>query len=203
MRLNQIFLPVLIAFATAACARQQASYYVIDPATQQPVQAAQQAVPASYAQPPYAQANYQQPPAQRGLLSAQPQYAQVNYQQPPAQTARGLFSSAEPQAYGLTPSPPQAAAPQPPPSGRGLFNTFAQSTPAYGQQPYAMQPVAPAYGQQTYAMQPAAPAYGQPAYTAAPAAYGAPPAPPQYRAPAYGAYATTAQVNPFTQARWY
>jgi hypothetical protein len=180
MRLNQIFLPALIAFATAACARQQASYYVIDPATQQPVQVTQPANPAPYAQPHYAQMGYQQP----------------------QQNGRGLLSSAQPQAYGLAQSPPPAA-PQPPPSGRGLFNTFAQSAPAYGQQTYAMQPVAPAYGQQVYAMQPAAPAYGQPAYTAPPAAYGAPPAPSQYRAPAYGAYATTAQADPFAQARWY
>ena len=189
MRLNQIFLPVLIAFATAACARQQASYYVIDPVTQQPVQVVQQATPAPYAQPQYAQAVYQQPSAQRGLFSsAQSQgYAQVGYQQPPAQNGRGLFSSAQPQAYGQAPAPYQPpAVPQQPPSGRGLFNTYG---------------AAPTYGQQAYAS--AAPAYGQPAYAAPPAAYAGQPAPPQYRPPAYGPYAAAPQANPFAQARWY
>jgi hypothetical protein len=195
MRLKQIFLPALIAFATAACARQQASYYVIDPATQQPVQVAQQATPAPNAQPYYAQAGYQPPPAQRGLFStAQPQYAQVGYQQPPAQNGRGLFSSAQPQAYGQAPSPPlypQAAAPQQPPNGRGLFNTYAQAAPIDAQQAYALQPAAPAYGQPIYAA------------PSAPAAYATPPAPPQYRPPSYGPYAAAPQANPFLQARWY
>lgn len=171
MRLSQIFLPVAIAFAAAACARQQASYYVIDPATQQPVQVAQQATPAPYAQPQYAQAGYQQPPAQNG---------------------RGLFASAQPQPYGQAPYPPpyqQPAVPQPPPSGRGLFNTFA-ATPGYGQQAYALQPAAPVYGQQAYAAPP-------------PPAYARPSTSPQYRPPAYGPYAAAPQVNPFAQARWY
>ena len=189
MRLNQIFLPALIAFATAACARQQASYYAIDPVTRQPVQVVQQATP--YAQPQYAQAGYRPQPAQRGLFGSAPTpgYAQASYQQPPAQNSRGLFSSAAPQGYAPAPSPPpyaQPAAPQQPPSGRGLFNTYAQATPVYGQQAYAPPP------------------YGQPAYAPPPvAAYRGPPAPPQYRPPAYSPYATTAQADPFAQARWY
>jgi hypothetical protein len=193
MRLSQILLPVAIAFAAAACARQQASYYVIDPATQRPVQVAQQATPAPYPQPQYAPAGYQQPPAQRGLFSsAQTQaYAQASYQQPPAQNGRGLFSSAPSPVYGQAPYPPpyqQPAALQQQPSGRGLFSTFA-ATPAYGQQAYAA--AAPIYGQQVYAAPPPV------------AAYGGQPAPPQYRPPAYGPYAAAPQANPFAQARWY
>ena len=155
MRVSQILLPALIALATAACARQQAAYYVIDPATQQPVPVAQQSAPATY---------------------GRPQYAQAGYQQPPAASSRGLFASAQtaPQAYAAT---------QEPPSGRGLFNTYASSQGA------------PPYPQQAYMPQPApSPVYAQPA------------APPQYRAQPYGgggSYAAATPNNPYAQARWY
>jgi hypothetical protein len=188
MRVTQILLPLLAALATGACARQQASYYVIDPATQQPVAVAQ-----GYA------------------LPARPQYAQEQYQQAPAPSGnRGLFSSPQIAATSYAPAPygqqvylPPVAQPQQPPSGRGLFNTFAESraTPLYPQTAYAQQGYAPApAAQPVYAPQ----TYTQPGY--APRGQAGQPAAPQYRPQQYGTggpYIAAAQSNPFAQARWY
>jgi hypothetical protein len=57
MRRARFFLPVLLALTAAASAReQQSTYYIIDPATGQPVPVVQQ-----YAQPQYEQPQYGQP----------------------------------------------------------------------------------------------------------------------------------------------
>jgi hypothetical protein len=188
MRVTQILLPLLAALATGACARQQASYYVIDPATQQPVAGAQ-----GYA------------------LPARPQYAQTQYRQAPVPSGdRGLFSSQQIAAASFAQVPngqpayqPSAAQPQQPPSGRGLFNTFAENraTPLYPQTAYAQQGYAPApAAQPVYVPQ----SYTQRGY--APQHYASRPAPPQYQPPQYGVggpYIAAAQGNPFAQARWY
>src|SRR3989304_3325089 len=96
MRNTRLLLAVVAALAVGACARQQPTYYVVDPSTGQPApmvtqqQFAQpQDAPQSYAQQAYAQPQY-----------AQQTYAQPSYQQPaatPPRTApsgggRGLFT---------------------------------------------------------------------------------------------------------------
>jgi len=184
MRVAQILTPALIALATAACARQQASYYAIDPTTQQPVAQRYTPSPPQYAQAPAASHS-------RGLFSspqlAQRSYAQAGYGQP---------------AY----QPPQ---PQQDPSGRGLFNTFANGRASYPPPAYAQA----AYPQQAYAppqpaAQPAYPqrAYAQPSYAQQPQQrYARPPA-AQYQQPNYGTggpYVAARTSNPFAQARWY
>jgi Polysaccharide biosynthesis/export protein/SLBB domain len=139
MRVARILLPILIALAAAACARQQQAYYAVDPANGQSAPAVQQ-----YSRGVY-QPSYVQPPAQtqyaqngdnsRGLFSspqaaqqayASAQYAEQAYAQSDAQpqytrsTERGLFNrrytSAQPQhapaprqSYVLQYHPPQAA----------------------------------------------------------------------------------------------
>jgi polysaccharide export outer membrane protein len=140
MRVAKFLMPVLAALAAAGCARQQQSYYVIDPATGQPVPVVQQ----YYSAPRYAQAGYAQPAPQyakaggRGLYSS-PQVAQQAYAQ----------SSYAPPAY-------QPPAPQPqyaPSTGRGLYNLQS----SYGQPRYAPQPY------QSYVLQ-----YHPPAATGGP-----------------------------------
>lgn len=164
MRGARLLLPLLVAFAAAGCARQQQTYYVIDPQTGQPVPVVQQ----GYDQPQYAQAPV-----------AQPQYAQAPQQQyaqaptTPAANSRGLFGrspAAAQQSYtqqqvlevSQYQAPVYAAEPpsQPQPktsttldqtANRGLLTSRAR-TPVYQQQPvYAQQPAypvqpAPQYG---------------------------------------------------------
>jgi hypothetical protein len=175
MRLAQILTPALIALATAACARQQTSYYMPTPATQRP--AAQR-----YTQAPAASHN-------RGLLTS-PQVAQQAYAQPSYAQA----------SYGRpTYQPP----PQREPSGRGLFNSYAASQtnyppPAYAQPTYAPQPAAqPRYAQRTYAQ--SGYAQQQPRYAprSAPTQY----QPPTYATG--GPYVAARTSNPFATARWY
>ncbi len=55
MRVTRLLTPLLIAMAVAACARQQAASYVLDPSTGQPVPVVQQYAPPQYG---YAQAGY-------------------------------------------------------------------------------------------------------------------------------------------------
>ncbi len=156
MRVTRLMVPILVALLAAACARQQASYYTIDPSTGQLVAAvgqyqygeAQNAQTANtgYAPPAYAQAE------RRGLFNAQPSYAQPYYAQ----------------SYQ---APPQYAQP----TGRGLFNAprgYAQ--PQYVAPQYAQ----PSYPQQFYVLQ-----YRRPAAAAAP--YQAPPYGYAYAAPGY------------------
>lgn len=111
MRGARLLLAVVAALAVGACARQQPTYYVLNPNSGQPVPvvAQQQFAPPRYAQPTYSQPAYQQPsPTQsdRGLYSSSPAYAQQAYDQP-------RYTQ---QAYAQPPN-------QPPASGveRGLF----------------------------------------------------------------------------------
>jgi polysaccharide export outer membrane protein len=142
MRGARLLLPLLAALAVAACARQQAAYYVVDPSTGQPVPVVTQQ---TYAQPQYAQPGYRQ----------QPQYAQQTYAQPQASSeSRGLYSSspayaqqayAQPQyaqqSYAQPAYQQPVAQPAPAVSGeRGLFNSRRSAPQAYSQQPYVAQP---------------------------------------------------------------
>ena len=127
MRVTQILLPALVALATAACARQQASYYVIDPATHQ------QAGDAAHAAP-YAAACASRATQQAPAASEQPR---------PVLLAADCRSSL--MRRPATASRLSAGGRSSRPSGRGLFNTYARSRtsyapPAYPQQAYAPPP---------------------------------------------------------------
>jgi polysaccharide export outer membrane protein len=170
------FSAALIALALAGCMHQQQSYYIVDPATGQPVPVVQQ-----YQQPQYgagyASQAYQQPAPQyadgsRGLFSSSPATAQQSYAQSySAPTYTRPPSAAQPQ-YAQ-----QAAASD---SNRGLFTSRSTAAPAYA---------APAYPQQTYA----ATAYPPQTYAAQPA-YAAP---KRYAAPTQSyAYAAPAAAQP-------
>src|SRR5450759_236720 len=123
MRGARLLLAVLAALAVGACARQQPTYYVLDPNTGQPVPVVTQQQ--QFAPPEYAQQGYAQPPQ-----SVQPpQYAQQTYVPPSYQQ----------------PVQQPAAQPQAPSTGeRGLFNSRRSApqvyTQPYVQQPYAQQP---------------------------------------------------------------
>ena len=96
MRGARLLLAVVAALAVSACARQQQTYYVIDPATGQPVPVV--------TQPQYAQQTYQQP-------AYQPPVAQP---QPSASGGRGFFTSPQraPQVYTQPVQQPYVAQPQ-------------------------------------------------------------------------------------------
>ena len=174
MRGVPFFLTSLMALATAGCMHQQQTYYVVDPATGQPVPVVQQ-----YQQPQYAQSGYQPPAARaadsRGLFSSSPAAAQQSYAAP---------------AYTPPPAPPASAA-----SGRGLFNSSRSASRGYAAQTYAPQ---------TYAAQPAYPApqpqYAQPQYVQPQAQYVQPRyAAPRAAAPAQAyAYASPAAQPAYT-----
>jgi len=123
MRGARLLLAILAAFAVGACARQQPTYYVVDPNTGQPVPVVTQQQ--QFAPPEYAQQGYAQP-----AQSVQPpQYAQQTYVPPSYQQ----------------PVQQPAAQPQAPSTGeRGLFNSRRSApqlyTQPYVQQPYAQQP---------------------------------------------------------------
>src|SRR5689334_15710063 len=114
MRGVPFFLTALMALATAGCMHQQQTYYVVDPATGQPVPVVQQ-----YQQPQYAQAGYAQP----GYQPAAPRAAD----------SRGLFSSSPAAAQQTYAAPVYTPPPQTPPAktsgGRGFFTT-SRSAPA-------------------------------------------------------------------------
>lgn len=151
MRYARLILPTLLALTAAACARNQPVYYVMDPATGQPVPVVQQ----------YGQAG-------SGQYGQQPQYAQGAY----ANSQYAPSYAAQQPSYA---QPQQAES-----GGRGLFGSHA-STPSYGYQPqYGEQSYAsagnaqPHVGPQSYVMQyhpprQAASPYG---YAYAPAAQG-------------------------------
>jgi hypothetical protein len=134
MRGTQLLIAVVAALAVGACARQQPTYYVLNPNTGQPVPvvAQQQYAQPRFAQQGYGQPAYQQPsptPSDRGLYSSspayaqqaydQPQYAQPSYiqpsYQPPASGERGLFTQGGPFAaqphYAVPQGGPYVAAP--------------------------------------------------------------------------------------------
>jgi hypothetical protein len=126
MRRARLLIAVVAALAVGACARQQPTYYVLDPNTGQPVPVVtqQQVAQPQYARQGHAQPAHQPPsPTQsnRGLYSSSPAYAQQAYDpppyapqayaqpsyQPPASGGRGLFTQGGPFA-----ARPQYAAPQ-------------------------------------------------------------------------------------------
>jgi len=155
MRGARLLLAVVAALAGSACARQQPTYYVVDPNSGQPVPVVtqQQYAQPAYAQPQYAQQGYAQPQVVQQPQYAQQSYAQPSYQQPVAQpraassgerglfnSERGLFSSRQsapqtyvPQPYGAQ---PQYAAPQGGPYVAAPYG-YA-SSPAADQQPYTL-----------------------------------------------------------------
>lgn len=170
MRGIQFLLPILVALAAAGCARQQQTYYIVDPQTGQPVPVVQQAQQAQpYGQPQYApqgqyarqgygQPAYEQPAAQPQY--AQPQYAQTPAQPPAAANARGLFSRSPAYAQQSYQSYQQPQYAQP-----------AYQQPAYPPQAYVAQPApqpsrAQASSGRGFFTRSRAPVYAQPQYGA-------------------------------------
>ena len=144
MRSARLLVSALTALALAGCMQQRQAYYIVDPATGQPVPVVQ-----TYSQPAYASAY------------PQPTYAQPNY----------APRAADSYVQYVPPQQPHAAAPAPKKKkeASGLYSrspAAAQQSYAWPQPAYA-QPVPPqaAYGQPSYAQpnyaasyQPAAPA---------------------------------------------
>jgi protein involved in polysaccharide export with SLBB domain len=167
MRIDKLLLPLTAALLAAACARQQQTYYVVDPQTGQPVPVVQQytppqqyAGPAQYVQAHTGQQQYAQS-GNRGLFGS-PQAAQQAYTQP--QYAQPVYQP---------PPPPPAPAPQNAPSGgRGLFSSHNTAQPQYAVQPsqsYVLQyrppaPQAPQAVGGPYQPAPYGYAYAQPNY---------------------------------------
>jgi polysaccharide export outer membrane protein len=181
MRGFPLFFSALAALALAGCMHQQQAYYVVDPATGQPVPVVQPYQP-QYAQQGYAPP-YQQPAPHvadnsRGLFSPSPAAAQQSYAAP---------TYSQP-AYGQQPQYRQPSAPQRPAAtgDRGLFSSSRSATPAYVQRTYQAQTYAaqPAYPAQQYAQQ----QYGRPQYAQA-----------QYRQPQY-AMPRSAAGGPYVAA---
>ncbi len=136
MREARILSAVVAALAVAACARQQPTYYVVDPSTGQPVPVVTQQ---PYAQPQVAQPDYGQP-----QVVQQPQYAQQSYVPP---------------AYQQPVAQPQAASS----GGRGLFTSRQSAPQTYAQQPYVAQPQGGPYVASPYGYASASPY--EPPYT--------------------------------------
>lgn len=165
----------LIALALAGCMHQEQSYYIVDPATGQPVPVVHQYQQPHYAGGYAAQAN-QQPASQysdhnRGLFSSSPAFAQQSYAAAPAYARQP--------AIAQTPFESQPARSE---SNRGLFNASRVAAPAYAAPAYPQHTYVPTtYPPQTYAAQPRY-AAAQPAY-AAPKRYAAPTQSYAYAAP--------------------
>ena len=134
MRKTRLLIALVATLAVGACARQQPTYYVLDPNTGQPVPvvARQQFAPPRYAQQTHGQPAYRQPSptqSERGLYSSSPAYAQQAYDQPryaqqayvqppyqpPVSSERGLFTPGGPFAaqphYAVPQGGPYVAAP--------------------------------------------------------------------------------------------
>ena len=134
MRKTRLLIALVATLAVGACARQQPTYYVLDPNTGQPVPvvARQQFAPPRYAQQTHGQPAYRQPSptqSERGLYSSSPAYAQQAYDEPryarqayaqpsyrpPARGERGLFTQGRPFAaqprYAMPQGGPYVAAP--------------------------------------------------------------------------------------------
>ena len=165
MRRLPLLSAALMALALAGCMHQQQTYYVVDPATGQPVPVVQQYQQPQYARQGYAPPGYQQPAPHyadksRGLFSSSPAAAQQSY---------AAQSYGQP-TYAPQPTTPAARPPaaRPASSGRGLFTSWHSAAPAYAPQTYPQQAYAaqPAYAppQPQYAQ----PQYTQPAYTPQP-----------------------------------
>ena len=122
MRIAKFLLPLGAALALAACARQQQTYYVVDPQTGQPVPVVQQytppqqyAGPAQYVQAQAGQQQYANSPrsgqsGSRGLFGSPqaaqqayaPQYAQPVYQ-PPSHAAAAICPEHGPRPVQFAP----------------------------------------------------------------------------------------------------
>ena len=157
----------LIALALAGCMHQEQSYYIVDPATGQPVPVMHQYQQPQYAGGYTAQA-YQQPTPQyadnnRGLFSSSPASAQQSY------AAAPTYAAVAPAQYAPQPAPSDS-------SNRGLFSS-SRTTSAYPQRTYAPT----TYPPQTYTAQPG---YAAQAAYAAPKRYAAPTQSYAYAAPA-------------------
>ncbi len=202
MRDARLLLALVAALAVGACARQQQTYYVVDPTTGQPVpvvtqqQYAQGQYPqGQYPQGQYPQAQYAQGQYAQQVYGQQSQYAQPTYQQPAVQlppanpNARALFSSspAYAQQFYAQPTYAQPMYQQPPQTnggGRGLLTSPNVFTPAYRQQTYVQQQPQPPSVIQYSALQArpvmqvmqAAPAAQGGPYVAAPYGYASAPA---------------------------
>jgi len=179
MRGATLVLTALAALALAGCMHQQQTYYIVDPATGQPVPVVQQYRP-QYAQQPYGQSAYRPPAApatadSRGLFSSSPSAAQQSY-------AAATYSQPQYAQPQQTVRQPAASA------GRGLFTSRSRNAPrAY--QAYSAQPVyaaaQPQYAQPQYAHpQPTQPQYAQPRYAAGGPYVAAPAQAYAYAAPA-------------------
>jgi polysaccharide export outer membrane protein len=169
MRSLRLVLSALTALALAGCMHRQQAYYIVDPATGQPVpvvrsyaqpQPAQtyaQPVPQAYGQS-YAVPQPYRPAGGNALYSTSPAAAQQSYAMPaPAQAPAAAAPAYAAPAYAAPPAP-QA------PRGRGLFTSWHRHrAPAYAAVPQ------PRYG--TGGPYVPAPAYasvnptGEPAYT--------------------------------------
>ena len=185
MRIAKLLLPLIGAIAVAACARQQPTYYVLDPQTGQQVPVVQQySGPEQYLQAQGAQPQYSAQPQNaqstgRGFFNSSPQpqaYAQPQYAaqpQYPQSTGRGFFGSGQQPTYVQPQYAPQPQ-PAPQPGSRGLFNQQSaqpQYVQPYPAQSYTLQyrPPVPQASAQPYAA-PASPygyAYAAPGYQAA------------------------------------
>jgi polysaccharide export outer membrane protein len=153
---------------------QEQSYYIVDPATGQPVPVVQQYQRPQYATGYAAQASQQPAPqyadSSRGLFSSSPATARQSYAAAPTYARP---PAAQPQYAQQAPGDS---------SNRGLFTSSRSPAPFYAAPAYPQQTYAAAtYPPQTYAAQPAYPA--QPAY-AAPKRYAAPAQSYAYAAPA-------------------
>lgn len=159
MRAVRILLASLLALAGAGCARQQPAYYVMDPATGQPVPVVQQ-----YSGPQYAQTQYAQTPyGQQVYAAPQPSYAPQAAPKP-QHDERGLFTSRRRAlAYAAQPyARPGHALPQ---YSQPQYAPPQHARPQHGRRGYVQQQ---AYGQ-GYVLQyrPPQPTVGGP-YAAAP-----------------------------------
>ena len=174
MRGARLLLAVVAALAVSACARQQQAYYVIDPATGQPVPVVTQPQYAQpqYAQPQYAQQSYQQPapppPAAssraRGLLTAcAANLRRSRNTSSSRNTRRRPITQPRPISRRWRNRQPSAS------GGRGLFTSPASAAPqvytrSHVQQPYARAPQGGPYVAAPYGYASAPAGYDQ-AYT--------------------------------------
>ncbi len=140
MRGARLLLVVVTALAVSACARQQPTYYVMDPNTGQPVPVINQQAYTPPSMPPGASMQASEPSDSRGLFSSSPANAQQAYAQ---------------QTYGQPTYQQPDAAPPPAASGeRGLFNSRSRAPQVYAPQPYMQQQPQQPYVAQYSAPQP-------------------------------------------------
>jgi polysaccharide export outer membrane protein len=140
MRAARLLLSALTALALAGCMQHaQQAYYVIDPATGQPVPVvrsyAQPAYASAYGQPAYAQPNYAPAVADSYVQYAPPQQPPAPAHTPKKKEAGGLYSRS-PAAAQQSYTPPQPAYAQP-------VYPQADAQPTYAQPSYAAPEPAP------------------------------------------------------------